>query len=492
MTTTAAPAPAIPADRDDSDERFSLLEMDGPTAPYVAPAVATVATVAPTATAAIRFCECSVMTRGRTVVRLGAEVCGRCGIARRPIGPARTVRPVDVDAERADSADQTVAQAPAELAAVAAEAGANAATIGLVRGGIIPSDVNPIAGYNTRVTAVRGERTRYVSRNEPRPDATDATGTKIVTLAPSDLISLGAEGSLGSLVSWHGQGRLPLARVAAVAAEVGLTAEESPGAISAHGHAGRALADVRNRGAIRVSAAVKADITAQTPDADVSWDARWTVERGAGEQVVGASAGTILAVVTLRGEELAIDSTDQELARAIRERYDERRAGEILDAAVVTAWIGRVISGRGGISLGGSWFVPRAHVATISALCSSLRKIWGTRWMLPMLPISRSAELQDGLAASLVDEARAVVADAVAACEGREKVQGRTVERCALDLHAVAARIRGARQLLGERSALVAVAGEIEAAIRGADGLADAMATRFALIVDELRRDGEI
>lgn len=454
------------------------------------------ATAAPQSTEAPRgatFCSCPLHNRpDGTIAVLGRQVCGRCSHPRRPV-PTRTARPVDLATEQAAAAMTATQNAPVAFAEIAAEAARNAASAGLVRGGILPSDVNPVAGYNVPVVAARGAATRYVAETVAQNTARLESEARGITapanttyLTAGDLIAGAEHGAIGGLVSWTGSGSLTRRAILDMLVRTGLDAALAPNPKSAHAQASKVLATLNFDGYIvrAVPAQMRKD-----------WRARWTaarVQTGAG---VGESVGAVTLVASLdAGGVLTIvdDGTDPLLAPRLIREYEARVAAEMFTAGEVTDWLGRTIRRAWrGAQLGGSWFIPSEHLDEAERFCEALSKRWGTTWMVPAIPLTTSGKLRASLASSLVREAEDVLADLQAAQieadAGGRGIGDTKATTLVRRLEAVRERAIYYAEVLGSAE-VVGIRIRVAAALVALDGVASDISQRFALIFEELAR----
>lgn len=448
----------------------------------------------------VTFCSCPLHNRpAGTIAVLGRQVCGRCSHPRRPV-PTRITRPVDLAGEQAAAVERAQDAAPAGFGEMAAEAAHNAASAGLVRGGMLPADVNSVAGYNVPVIAARGEATRYVPElvaDRAKRLAREADGrvkdqTGVTYLTPGDLMAGVAEGAIGGLLSWEGRGSITRGRIVEVLASAGLPATLAPKAKSAHAQAGHVL------GSLNLSGYVVRAVPASTRKATESWVARWTAALVSTSVDVGESIGAVAMVATLdRNDTLTIDGYGpgvDSVAGLIR-TFDERKAAEVFTAAEVTDWLARTVKRTwGGAQLGGSWFVPTATVGAAERLCTALAGSWGRAWMTPAIPLTNSPTLRGSLATAIVREAEEILADlqvaqAEAATAGRTGITDARASTLANHLADVNARLASYSAVLGNVE-VAGVRARVATALAAVEGLTSDISRRFSLIFEELARDG--
>lgn len=490
--TDTVPAAA----NDDTADFGSMIELDLDGPPTAGGAAHVVLSAEPPVVRGVRWCECS-LTAGRaaraTVRLLDREVCATCSRPRHPV-PTRTTRPVDLAGEQA--AAVAAVQAPAEFATLAQEAAHNAASAGLVRGGVLPGDVNPVAGYNVPVIAARGQATRYTVESAAagalRATGAAPTAAGVEYLTHGQLIAGVQEGAIGGLVSWSGLGSLTRGQILETLAAAGLDAKLAPKARTAHAQAGHVL----NR--LNLDGYVVRAIPVSERKALETWRARWNIARVTTKAGVGESAGSVAMVADLDATgvlTIAHGETDGdsiELSRVTRDAFARRVASEIFTAAEVTDWLAGVVRTTWrGVKLGGSWFVPSEHVDAAEALCTVLSRGWGTAWMVPAIPLTNSGKLRASLAGSLVGEAAAVLGDLQAAqleaAAAGKPLGDKIATNLQTRLETVRERIVSFAAVLGA-DVLGDVRARVQAAIASLDGVASDISQRFALIFEELAR----
>lgn len=388
--------------------------------------------------------------------------------------------------------------APAEtgggaFAGIAAEGAAAAAQAGLVRGGVRPTDVNPIAGYNVPVVARRGEATRYAGAAIP----TDANPQSERKIERTDIIAGAKSAGSGILIGWSGAGELSRGAIVDALQSVGLPVEWAPRSKSAHAQAGHAISTLTNTGHV-----VRAERGARRDRHGIrAYRARWTVGVVSHTGAVNDSFGRTVLVATLHDNDelrLAHDETDPDavhLARRVAAEYRRRIDAESFTSAEVTMWLRATITDRYyAVRVGGMYYVPRRNADAAERLCTALASDakWGSDWMLPALPVSTSEQLRAGLATGFVAEANAVLADleaarAAAKAAGRSDVGTRAAATLLLKLRDVAQRALMYQAILGDDQ-LATVRTAVVAAIAVIEPLADDTSQRGALIWDELAK----
>lgn len=347
---------------------------------------------------------------------------------------------------------------------IAVESAAGAAQAGLVRGGVRPADVNPIAGYNVPVIARRAEATRYVNSTEGRADVADIRAT-LAGEASRAIASVEASAEdAGVLFSFHGNWFAPRYCAPRVGAFLdAMTTRWTEGAV-----AWGVLVEIATAASVDAPAqpshrsALGQAIRTLGAGWDVAASSRgrarhvdWTVTRVSDPRTaqVGEPFGRIAVKVELleTGEiKLTHEDTDhaRHVAGRIREAYEAYRATLRVDGMAAHEWCVRTLRGLGAIAMGPAF---RVHVKTSSALVTSLAD-------------GAVAEIR-----SLLDEARA------GGVRARTRILG--------DLEAIRARVAALATVCDVAPLRAAIAAlETEAP-------ADATEIRGALIWEDLASD---
>lgn len=465
----------------DQAERYSLIEMD-PTPPV------TVRQAIPLVSAAdlVSVVPAVPFTGGQAI----------------PAAVQETLAPVAaVDRALAD-----------ELAPIVAEGARNAAVTHLVRGGVLPSDVNPIAGFNSPAAyaaaapATAASAAVFTARAAGATAAVTVTPTApVVVTAPvaevrptmlsgANMVAGAAAEGEAVLVGWSGSGELTRAQISERLAAAGLPTNLTPAARTAHAQAGRSTVEACGT-KYDVTAERRGDLVGAAPYA-----ARWNISTPIHGAAIGQPAATTIGCVTLMSDGSLTTEGPAELCAAIRAEFDRRCAGEIFQSADVTAWMRSVVCGTlGGVKLGGVYYVPRAGAARAEALCTSVAAVWGTNWITPALPVATSDQLRRGLVRGLSDEAAEILADlatqrkiaAQTAADGKRKtadIGTRAAATFMLKLRTVAERALSYGALLGPEL-VTELRATVLAALETVEPLMDPAAQRGWLIWEELERE---
>lgn len=279
---------------------------------------------------------------------------------------------------------------------------------------------------------------------------------RIVRSAPQlvagDMVAGAAAEGHGVIVGWRGLGDMTRVAMRDLLAGAGLPAEWLPPARSAHAQAGRIVQSLGNAGF--VTRAERAEERA----AEATYDARWTIGRVNHTGNVGDPLGNIGIVVTLTGDDLAVDGP-ADLVESIRTDYTERLGSEVYSSGDVTEWLGDILRGPlGAVRYGIGWYVPRQTAATAASLCAAFAGAWGRDWINPALPVATSEQLRAGIAHGLVEEVRAVCRRL--ATERAAKETGEIGKRRAGtylgELQAIGERIKSYAALIGPDHVIVA------------------------------------
>lgn len=410
--------------------------------------------------------------------------------------------------------DRSLADA---LEPIVAEGARNAAVTHLVRGGVLPSDVNPIAGFNSpaayaaAVPATAASAAVFTARagTATATTTTTATVTTLVTpaavaapiearpttLSGANMVAGAAAEGEAVLVGWSGKGELTRAQISERLEAAGLPTNLTPAARTAHAQAGRSTTE---------ACGTKYDVTAERrgslPDGAAPYAARWSISTPIHGAAIGQPAATTIGCVTLMSDGSLATEGPAELCAAIRAEFDRRCAGEIFQSADVTAWMRSVVCGTlGGVQLGGVYYVPRSGAARAEALCTSVAAVWGTNWIAPALPVATSDQLRRGLVRGLSDEAAEILADlatqrtnAKAAFDKGDRKSADIGTRAAatfmLRLRTVAERALSYGALLGAEL-VTELRATVLAALATVEPLLDPAAQRGWLIWEELERE---
>lgn len=468
----------------DQAERYSLIEMD-PTPPV------TVRQAIPLVSAAdlVSVVPAVPFTGGQAI----------------PAAVQETLAPVAaVDRALAD-----------ELAPIVAEGARNAAVTHLVRGGVLPADVNPIAGFNSPAAYAAAVPATAASAAVFAAHAGSAAATMVpTTIAPTtitapaavvearptmlsgrDMVAGAAAAGEAVLVGWSGKGELTREQISARLETAGLPTNLTPAARTAHAQAGRSTTE---------ACGTKYDVTAERrgslPEGAAPYAARWNISTPIHGAAIGQPASTTIGCVTLMADGTLATEGPADLCAAIQAEYQRRIAGEVFQSADVTAWMRGVVCGTlGGVQLGGVYYVPRTGAARAEALCTSVAAVWGTNWITPALPVATSDQLRRGLVRGLSDEAAEILADlatqrkiaAQTAADGKRKtadIGTRAAATFMLKLRTVAERALSYGALLGPEL-VTELRATVLAALETVEPLMDPAAQRGWLIWEELERE---
>lgn len=140
---------------------------------------------------------------------------------------------------------------------------------------------------------------------------------------------------------------------------------------------------------------------------------RWIVAPVNNGGSVGDSVGRIALTVTLSTAGSLTCEGDWRLTAEVTEEFDRLRNAEVYSAGDVTAWLSSLLSQRlGAVRMAQAWYVRHGQVEMAEAILTSVSESgWGVDWLLPALPVATSAQLRTGLATGLIREAGEVLAD---------------------------------------------------------------------------------
>jgi hypothetical protein len=225
---------------------------------------------------------------------------------------------------------------------------------------------------------------------------------------PSNLVSVADAEAMGVLIAWNG--RHPITRGALVAkleaiGEVDL----APRATSARAQAGRAIEALTSKGyVVRFERRAAATATSTAP-ADRS--VRWSVGHVASDD--GDELGKrVLRFTLTEGGELSFTSplpndTHTALGSSVVEDFKAKVATEIYQSADLTSWLSGVLRKHcTAVQFGAlGYYVPARHRERAERICGAVRDAgFGAGWALPGLPVTTSDQLRDGLLRGLTDE----------------------------------------------------------------------------------------
>ncbi len=329
-------------------------------------------------------------------------------------------------------------------------------------------------------------------------------------IAKGDLVAGAAAEGHGVLVGFNGRGALTHKRLVEILVGAGFPENWAPSLVSAHRHAGRAVAILNQNGyVVRAdrtksqkrdekktaddvaiesalaneaahgntdAAAVLADRQMETT---ATWQGRWYVMSTTRATAVGQKAGEIVMIATLeQNGALRIQCANEDLEKRVRADYETRFDREEHAAADISEWLKSVLVGRfRAAKLGGNWYVKKQHAAEAEKLLTAFAKHWGENFLLPALPVATSDQLLAGLTASFEREVSDVLAEyhllASDAREEGKEISSKVSLRILGDLRSLTERCLGFAALLGtDRMAAlqmqnVAAADEIESTVAG-------------------------
>lgn len=452
------------ATRDDSSERFSLIELDLPGHDRPAAEPAPVAEPTPTSRVAPHdptTCNCrAFLGPGQALPLAVRGVCPRCSRTRQ-VPPAAVRQPIPVVAAPASFADvQTTVTAPVGAALAQVQQVQQVTQVSPV--------VQPAGGRPVDMRAA---------------------------LRASDLVAGAAAEGHGVLLGFSGRGEVKRGQIVAALDEAGLPESWAPSAKSAHAQAGRVVGELNARGLV-----VRADRTrsvkrTQRDGVAPTWTARWYVARVSSGADVGSTMGAVVLTATLMvdGEfRVEHDEDHAELAADLRARFAAAVNEETYAASDVTDWVrGVMVQHFRAARLGGTWYVRQSMAKPAERLLRVLSSFWGENFLLPGLPVATTDQLREGLADGLVGEVDALMtdfADMVAALEPGKLLSPRAAATMHRRLTALGERCAAFAALLGDDYVRPLRARLVEASEQIQEHTND-VAVRFGLIFDELARD---
>jgi hypothetical protein len=451
---------------DDSAERFSLIEMDGPTSPK-APVPLTMGDV-------------RRMAAQRAVASVVANPAVREALA-------STVRqPIPVVAEDRPMAAASECVCPAITRPLSVHGmcpSCNLRRRMRATGTAPASDSNPL-GIDTSLAPDLVAENVGLRNTIARLEAKAKLAANVVAGAKVD--------AAGIFTGFGGLNPLTRAELAAAVADAGCRAEIMPAAKSAHAQAGRAVAALNAMGyVVRAARVPKHDPKDQTIVR--SWRAKWTVSAASAAANVGEAFGHVLLVATLTTDDRLVLEGREDLTARVRTDFETACAGEIYAAADVSAWLcGVLVSEYRAARVGGNWYVRARYAVEAERLCTSLSKKWGRDWLLPAIPMATTEQLCAGLVANFIREANAVgdAYDTECSKLATEKKQMGSKRAATLlgEVRSLAERATSFASMFGEshlaelRTRLAAIGNKIAEST-------DGIAIRFENIFDELRRD---
>jgi hypothetical protein len=225
-----------------------------------------------------------------------------------------------------------------------------------------------------------------------------------------------------------------------------------------------------------------------------TWQGRWFVMSTGRASKIGEAAGEIVMIATLtENGALELQCANEDLKQRVRTDFETRFENEEHAASDVSEWLkSTLVSKFRAAKLGGNWYVKRQHAANAERLLTAFAAIWGENFLLPALPVASSDQLLAGLSNSFAREVDEVLteyrmrkADAV---EEKKEISSRVSLSILAKLRELMERCVGFAALLGTeriaslRAQIVAASEEIESTV-------DGMSLRFGAIFDELARD---
>lgn len=359
-----------------TNDRFSLIELDSPTDPKV-PAVPTVPEAArPIDMLDVKDPAC-VRCGGRKALDADG-VCEDC-FALAHAAPATATHAADTG-----RADRAVAQIKAHAAKVKA------------------AQVAAKAAAEEGLAQARAEREAELARAVEVAPTTDSSRER---LYHGHVVAGSAAEGHGILSHWAGERSLTVARVDEIGTRAGIDKEHLPKARKPETYAHAAVRQVAQQLGFYATKEKRDRLAA-----DQDFDHKWRLQPLAQSGEAGESAGAIALVVTLKKGELtfASDATTKSslAAEEIARVYAEMKGAEVLTAGQVTSWLGAYLRDQlSAVKYGGCWYVPQGTRAAAERVIESFATSgWGSDWMYPPTPIATSEQLARGVANGLAAE----------------------------------------------------------------------------------------